>query len=68
MTLINPIFSEWKSVGLELMIPMMYHDVWWKVIIVSSLSFRDKYRLRDRESFTIFVVTIPTALIASCNI
>ena len=24
MTLINPIFSEWKSVGLELMISMMY--------------------------------------------
>ena len=24
MTLINPIFSEWKSVGLELTIPMMY--------------------------------------------
>ena len=23
--LINPIFSEWKSVGLEMMIPMMYH-------------------------------------------
>ena len=25
MTLINPIYSEWKSVGLELTIPMMYH-------------------------------------------
>ena len=25
MTLINPLFSVWKSVGLELTIPMMYH-------------------------------------------
>ena len=25
VTLINPIFSEWKSVELDLMIPMMYH-------------------------------------------
>ena len=25
VTLINPNFSEWKSVGLELTIPMMYH-------------------------------------------
>ena len=61
MTLINPIFSEWKSVGLELMIPMMNHIlicvhskvlkkflvVWcgWKVIIVSALSLS----LRDKE-------------------
>ena len=27
MTIINPIFSEWKSVGLELTIPMMYHTL-----------------------------------------
>ena len=25
VTLINPNFSEWKSVGLQLTIPMMYH-------------------------------------------
>ena len=25
VTLINPTFSEWKSVWLELAIPMMYH-------------------------------------------
>ena len=25
VTLINPNFSEWKSAGLELTIPMMYH-------------------------------------------
>ena len=25
VTLINPNFSEWNSVGLELTIPMMYH-------------------------------------------
>ena len=27
MTLINPIISEWKSVGLRLMIPMMYQTL-----------------------------------------
>ena len=62
MTLINPIFSERKSVGLELTIQMMYEykspikrcwwcGVAWKVIIVSALSLhlRDKDRFRDRE-------------------
>ena len=60
MALINPIFSEWKWVGLELTIPMMYHTwlkgnvggvVWYRVITVSalSLSLRDKDRFWDRE-------------------
>ena len=35
MTLINPIFSEWKSVGLELTIPMMYHT--WVSVIYKAL-------------------------------
>ena len=62
MTLINPIFSEWNWVGLELTIPMMYHTwvyvtskalkkfsvvVWYRVIIVSALSLS----LRDKERF-----------------
>ena len=49
MTLINPIFSEWKSVGLEQRIPMITFKalkkfvvggwmVWYRVIIVSALS------------------------------
>jgi len=65
VTLINPIFSEWKSVGLELTIPMMYHTLlvttkclksflWCggKVIIMSalSLSLRDKDRLRELDN------------------
>ena len=65
MTLINPNLSEWKWVGLEQTIPMMYHTwvsvtskcllSWWcgggRVIIVSalSLSLREKERLSDWE-------------------
>ena len=66
---INPIFSEWKWVVLELTIPMMHHTwvsvtskylksfLWCggRVIIMSALclSLRDKDRLGGRERLTI---------------
>ena len=48
MTLINPIFSEWKSIGLELKIPMMYHT--W----VSGLCDYRVSSLALAKSLTIF--------------
>ena len=42
MTLINPVFAEWKFVGLELTNKMMYHCCWW---ILAPLKF-DEYLIK----------------------
>ena len=41
-TLINPIFSEWKSVGLELTIPMMFHT--YIYISISIIMYKSPLR------------------------